>query len=234
MADKKKNPAADKKKVPGADSQAAPVKEPAADKPPVRKKRRRLLKASLALLALLILAGGVFAAAVYLRFIDPDALATKYKLRDYPVIGRFLAKPKTNFEMVDLPPENPAAATDPTALPADLAAAQGAAVQPALPPAATPEELRAAMAKAKQEEAKRLSRMARLYGEMKPDEAVPILNRIDDQTVAAILGKMEDSQAAKILAQFDAGRAARLSREMMRVKMPDPLTQDTRKGKPTT
>jgi flagellar motility protein MotE (MotC chaperone) len=73
-------------------------------------------------------------------------------------------------------------------------------------------------AKAKQDEAKRISRLARLYGEMKADEAVPIINQLDDSTVLAIFGKMEDGQVAKILAQLDARRAARLTQNMLKGK----------------
>ena len=70
--------------------------------------------------------------------------------------------------------------------------------------------------KQQQEENKRIGRLARLYGGMKPDEAVGILNRLDDAEVLAIMGKMEEDQVSKILPLFDSSRAARLTQSMMR------------------
>ena len=70
--------------------------------------------------------------------------------------------------------------------------------------------------KQQQEENKRIGRLARLYGGMKPDEAVGILNRLDDAEVLAIMGKMEEEQVSKILPLFDSSRAARLTQSMMR------------------
>ncbi len=183
---------------------------------PARKKRSGfLLKAMLALLVLVMLAGGALTTAVYFKFVDPEALAAQYKLNELPLVGRYLPKPPAvNFTPVELPPEE--AAKDKPAQPAAAATAQAAPAP--VPAAATAEEVKALQAKAKQEEAKRISRLARLYGEMKPDEAIPILNQLDDPTVLAIFGKMEDGQVAKLLAQLDARRAARLSESMLKGK----------------
>ncbi len=203
MAEKQKLP---EKEKPGAKS--APANAPA------KKRRFRfLLKATLVLLAVLMMAGGSLAAAMYLKFIDVDALAAKYNLASYPVIGRYFVKQAaTNFETVELPPED--AAEKPIPAPA----AQTAPAPAPAPVAVSADELKAREAKAKQEEAKRISRLARLYAEMKPDEAVPILNQLDDPTVLAIFGKMEDSQVAKIMSLLDARRAARLTEDMLKGK----------------
>ncbi|MDR7865458.1 MAG: magnesium transporter MgtE [Sporomusaceae bacterium] len=201
MAEKKKQP---EKEKPGAKTAAAKA-------PAKKNKFRFLLMATLVLLVLLMLAGGSLYAAVFFKFIDVDALAAQYNLASYPVIGRYFAKPAaTNFETVDLPPE--AAKETPAPAPAAQAAPAPAAA------AASPDELKAREAKAKQEEAKRISRLARLYAEMKPDEAAPILNQLDDPTVLAIFNKMEDSQVAKLMALFDARRAARLTQDMLKGK----------------
>ena len=191
---------------------------------PPKKKSRGLLKFIAVLALLLILAGSAVGAGIYFKLIDVPGLVAKYKLREYPLVGKYLPQPATNFETVDLPPESEAKdkAAPPTA----------AKAAPALPPAATPEELKANLAKAKQEEIKRISRLARLYGEMKADEAVPIMNQLDDPTILAILGKMEDSQAAKILAQLDAKKAARLTQDMLKGKTAGVTEQDIPKGKP--
>lgn len=198
MAEKPKGPAPrDKGKEKGKEKEA----------PKKAKSSGILFKLILVFVLLLMLAGGGVAAGIYLGLIDLPAIAAKYKLHDLPVVGQYIPKPATNFETVDLPPEAPAA---------EKPAAE-APPAPA-PPAAKPEELKENLAKTRQEEAKRISRLARLYGEMKPDEALPILRELDDPTVLAILAKMEDGQAAKIMALFDAKRAARLTQDMLKGK----------------
>lgn len=200
--------------------------KPSTDKkepPQPPKRKRKLLAVLLGILVLLMLAAGLGYAGVYFKLVDVPQLAERYKLYDYPVLNRYFPKPATNFEMVDL--EEPVTDEAPAAAPA---AQQIPAAPTAPPPAAQPPAVPAAtaatapdtdqLAKLKQEEAKRISKLARLYGEMKPDEAVPILNQLDDPTVIAILSKMEDDQVAKILAQMDAGRAARLTQDMLKGK----------------
>jgi len=181
---------------------------------PAKKKSRAIFKLLVALLVVLTLAGVAVGAGIYFRLIDPLSLAHQYKLHEYPVIGQYIPRPATlNFEPVELPPEQAAGKDKPA--PANTAVQAAPEPRPA---AAMPEEIRENLAKAKREEAKRISRLARLYSEMKPDEAVPILNRLDDNTVLAILAKMEDGQAAKILTLFDAQRAARLTEDMLKGK----------------
>lgn len=52
--------------------------------------------------------------------------------------------------------------------------------------------------------------LARYYAEMKPKEAVAIMDKLDDETVIGILINLENDQTAKILATMDPKRAARL------------------------
>lgn len=198
--------------------------KPSTDKkePPKQPKRKRnLIKVLLAIFVLFLLAAGLGYAGVYFKFIDVPQLAERYKLYDYPVLNRYFHKPATNFEMVDIEETakdtTPAAATATPQVPATAAAptAQPAA-KPLTSPTAAPDKDQ--LAKLKQEEAKRISKLARLYGEMKPDEAVPILNQLDDPTVISILNKMEDDQVAKILSQMDSKRAARLTQDMLKGK----------------
>ena len=194
--------------------------KPSTDKkePPKQPKRKRnLIKILLAILILFLLAAGLGYAGVYFKLIDVPQLVERYKLYDYPVLSRYFHKPATNFEMVDI--EEPAKETTPAAsqVPptAAVPTAQPAA-KPPISPTAAPDKDQ--LAKLKQEEVKRISKLARLYGEMKPDEAVPILNQLDDPTVISILSKMEDDQVAKILSQMDAKRAARLTQDMLKGK----------------
>lgn len=185
-----------------------------------KKKASRIFKMIIIILILLILAATSFAVGIYLKFIDVQALGQKWKLNEYPVIGQYFSEPKTNFEPVEL--ESQSSSVTP----------QNPNVPVVVPPGATPMMQPEAMlpekrviddaelqkqAKIKQqEEAKRISKLARLYSAMAPEEAVAILNKMDDETVLIILSKMEDEQVAKIMALFDARRAAVLSQSMLR------------------
>lgn len=198
---------------------------PTADKvQPKPSSGRRMFKVVLAVLILAVLAAGGFAAGVYLKVIDLPGLAQKHKLHEYPVIGRYFPQPLTNFEPVEL--DDSAEPPPPPVLPAapPAAAPPGPAGQlgEQTPAAPLSEEARLLLLKKQQEEAKLISRQARIYGGMKPEEVVPIMNQLDDGTVIAILNKMEEEQVAKLMAQFDAKRAARLTQSMLKGK-PQPL-----------
>jgi len=185
------------------------------DKQPVEpQKSGKAFKIIAIALVLVMLAGVGFALGIYLKLIDLPGLAGKWKLYDYPVIGQYFTKPQTNFEPVDLesqpgmPDQQPGAAQPQAML---------APISPN--PAANPidnTELDKQAKRKQQEEAKRISKLARLYGGMKPDEAVTILNQLDDDTVLAILSKMEEEQVAKLMPLFDAKRAARITESMLR------------------
>jgi hypothetical protein len=141
---------------------------------------------------------------IYFKLIDLPQLAEKYHLSDSPIIGQYFPKPKENTEPSDLPPEqiSNANATMPTA--------------PNPPPAPSPQDNAKLIAAAKQEETKRIGKLARLYEGMNPEEAVPILNQLDDTAVLAIFSKMDEDQIAKIMAQMDPKRAARLTQSMLK------------------
>lgn len=205
MADKIKNNTKTKKN----DAESEKVEKP-------KKKSGRILKIILILIILLILAATGFAAGIYLKFINVQDLVEKWKLDQYPVIGQYFSQPKTNFEPVEVESQNP------------LTVPQNPVVPAVANPVLQPEEIAPEKKKIddtelqkqakikQQEEAKRISKLSRLYGTMKPDEAAAILNQMDDETVLVILSKMEDEQVAKILALFDAKRAAILSQSMLR------------------
>lgn len=188
---------------------------------PVKKKKSSILKIILIVFILLILAATGFAAGIYLKFIDVQALGEKWKLNEYPVIGKYFTEPKTNFEPVDLDQQKPLEIPQNPTLPATT---PPVVTHPVVQPEALlPEnriiddaELKKQAKIKQQEEAKRISKVARYYGTMAPEEAVAILNKMDDETVLVILGKMDDEQVSKILALFDAQRAAVLSQSMLR------------------
>lgn len=197
-----------KKKTPGP--QAAP--EPAGKDGSGRSRLVLGLKIGVALLLVLALVLFSFAVGIYFKFIDPQELGQRYGLAGYPLIGSYFQQPATNFEPVPLPEEAkapPAAVTAAPPLPPPVAA------QPQSVPV-TAEEREKMLKKQQQEEAKRISRLARLYGAMKPEEAAGILGRLDDASLLAIFSKMEEEQVAKLLPLFDSSRAARLTQSMMR------------------
>ena len=183
----------------------------------VKKKSGVIFKIILILLIVVILAAAGFAVGIYLKFIDMQGIVDKLKLNEYPVVGQYFSQPKTNFETVDLGQEDAPVAPNEGVVPP---------VQPIVPPAAVaPEkkkiddvELQKQAKLKQQEEAKRLSKLSKLYGTMKPTDVVPILNLMDDDTVLLILSKMEEEQVAKIMALFDVKRAANLSQNMLKGK----------------
>ena len=217
MAEKKSAPP--KKSIPsgaaGKNTAAAKDKQPP-------KKRFGLFKLLLGVLVLIMLGGAGFAGGVYFNLIDLNKLAGDYKLHQYPIVGKYFPKP-TELSPDDSENKEPGD---------DLAApvAQQPVVQPpapAEPPVANPTPVVPVISDAgkeklekarQQEENKRISKMARLYGAMKPEEAVPILNQLEDDMVITILSKMEDEQGAKLLALMDNKRAAKLTQTMVKGK----------------
>ena len=175
MADKMKN---DKSKK--NDIVAEIVEKP-------KRKPGRILKIILVLMILLILASAGFAAGIYLKFINMEDLANKWKLDQYPVIGRYFSQPKTNFEPIEVDTQN----SETVPLNPTVPAVVTPVVQPEemLPEKKKVDDVELQkQAKIKQqEEAKRISKLSRLYGAMKADEAVAILSQMDDETILVIL-----------------------------------------------
>lgn len=204
-----------KKTLPPAPKQILP--------PPKPKGKFSLLKVIVILLALLVIGGAGFAAGVYLNVIDVNKLAANWKLHQYPVIGQYFpAPPQTNFETVDLTEadlEQPVEAVQQvpsTPVQTNQVTKPEVMAQPEVP--LTSEELQKLEKMKQQEEAKRIGKLSRLYGTMKPEEAVPILNQLADQEILAIFSKMEEEQVAKLLAGMDSNRAARLTQAMLKNK----------------
>lgn len=206
---------AEKPKTPAAKSTQQPV-VPTPQEP--QSKIGLVFKIMLVILTLCILIAFGFGAGVYFKFIDIEKIAKELSLSQHPVVERFL--PKTNFETVEL--EEDTAKEQPLPLPPAISSH---VQQPAtsIPTPQTPnpnlitkEDLEQQAKLKQQEEAKRISKLARLYGGMKPDAAVSIMNELDDATVIAIFGKMEEDQVSKILALFDSKRAARITEEMLK------------------
>lgn len=57
-------------------------------------------------------------------------------------------------------------------------------------------------------------RLAKMYENMKPQQAAPIMSALDMEIILDIMGRMKEREAARILANMDAGLAARISTEL--------------------
>lgn len=174
-------------------------------------------KALLAILVIILLAGGAFAAGIFLNLINTEQLASDWKLHKKPIIGKFFSNPTNiNSQTSEIADEQLATNSQIQSTSAlDVNKPTVSKYEPKLP-VATPEEMEKLLKTQKLEEAKRVGRLARLYASMKPEEAAPILNELDDTTVISILTKMEEEQVAKILVTFDAKRSARITQAMLR------------------
>ena len=60
-------------------------------------------------------------------------------------------------------------------------------------------------------EKKRISKLARIYDNMKPEEAANALNDVSLDTVVMILQKMDESNAGQVIAKMDPSKAARIT-----------------------
>ena len=219
---------------------AKPMENSAPQKP-ARKKRRIVLW----LFLVLFLLGGIVGAGFYYRLIplDEDMAA---KVEPYIVkaeeiarsTGEYIAsvdweklkvwksseedvatgKPKTNFPLVELN-ESPKSTvpTGSTTIASSVlgspAVAAAAPVQPATgggKPAAAPAT--------GADTTKVYSKLSKLYGAMKPEEAAAVFNNLEDEQVIMILARMEEEAASKVLATIEPKRAARLTQAMIKKK----------------
>lgn len=57
-------------------------------------------------------------------------------------------------------------------------------------------------------------RLAKMYENMKPGQAAPILSNLEMNTILDIMHRMKEREAARILANMDAVLAARISTEL--------------------
>jgi len=63
-------------------------------------------------------------------------------------------------------------------------------------------------------QSERISWLASIYEEMRPEEAAPIMEKLDDDLVISILSQMDERQAGKILGAMEPTRATELSQKI--------------------
>ncbi|MBP1763164.1 MAG: hypothetical protein H6Q65_222 [Firmicutes bacterium] len=179
-------------------------------------KKKTVKMAPIIFIILFFLVMGIGAGAIYGISRSPE-LVNKYKAYEYPLIGKFFPRPKTNFESVETmsdPIREPAPLIMPNA---NTVSMSNATTEPSKTSVLPQNVDLQKQQKAQQAEAaKRISKLARLYGNMKPDEAAPILSKLDDTTILEIFGKMEEEQVSRLLPLFETQRAANLTQMMMK------------------
>ena len=204
MADSAKNkPAAvylPEKAVPG--QQAAPKKT-------MWFRIKAMLRFLPKIILLLILVIGGFFLWIYLRIFDTNTINEKMELYKYPIIGDYFVKPDKPVKSEEIQQPEP---VDKKVTDAKINPDKALSADPSKPVVLTKEEIEKQMKLRQAEEKKRISKLARLYGQMKPKEAVDILDKLDDNMVVAILQKMEEPQMSKILTTFDSDRSAQLTK----------------------
>ncbi|MDY6269238.1 MAG: magnesium transporter MgtE [Selenomonadaceae bacterium] len=168
-------------------------------------KKHRILKLLLILLLLIVLIVGGFALGIYLRIFDAQEANEKLGLYNLPVIGQYFVKPApTEEDMQNTPAED--VKPDPDADKKD--AKDSKKVQ------LSKKEIEKQMKERDAAERKRVSKLARLYNEMKPADAASAMDELDDDMCIAILQRMDEGQAAKVLTEFDPSKTARLTKIM--------------------
>ena len=175
---------------------------------------KKIVKIALAAILLLVLVVGGFLLGVYLQIFDVGTMNEKMKLYDMPIIGEFFVKPAPETEEAskeEAPGKPKEEMTDSKLNPdKDKDKDKGQSK----PKVLTKEEIEKQMKEREAQEKKRVSKLARVYNEMKPQQAAEVMKDLDDDLSVAILQKMDESQAAKTLAAMDADQSARLTKLM--------------------
>ena len=170
-----------------------------------KKKGSKIVKVLLVLFLLLVLILGGFALGVYLQLIDTQEANEKLKLYDLPVIGEYFVRPApSKDDMENLPVEDakPGKDKDKEAKKDDKDKKESKKI------VITKEEIEKQMKQREAEEKKRVSKLARLYNQMKPKDAAKAMDQLDDDMCIAILQRMDEAVVAKIMTEFDEGKTA--------------------------
>ena len=174
-----------------------------------KKKGSKIVKVLLMLFLLLVLIAGGFALGVYLQLIDTQEANEKLKLYDLPVIGEYFVRPvPSEADMEKMPVEDAKPDKDKDLKKDDKDKKESKKL------VITKEEIEKQMKQREAEEKKRVSKLARLYNQMKPKDAAKAMDELDDDMCIAILQRMDEAVVAKIMTEFDEGKTARITRIM--------------------
>ena len=161
-----------------------------------------------------IIAGG-FAAGMYFQLLDTNQIKQvneTLSLYKWPLVGNYFEVP----EGVEWTKEDTDKATDEFMKVTEVAEQ---IMKPEEPPKKkeikiSQKEIEEKMQERETAEKKRISKLARVYANMKADAASEALGNLDADMAVLILQKMEDDAAAQILAKMDPVVAARLTQMM--------------------
>ncbi|ORU00402.1 hypothetical protein D081_0925 [Anaerovibrio sp. JC8] len=169
-------------------------------------KFKKILKFFIIALVLLVIIIVGFFLGIYFRIIDTNEANEKYGLYDMPVIGEYFVRPVEDGESsVD-------EATQKTEAKKEVK--KDDKKNQSKPVVLSKEEIEKQTKERQAAEKKRVSKLARLYNEMKPEEAAKIMEGMDDDIVISILQRMDESQVSQVLTKFDTDRAANITRIM--------------------
>ena len=157
------------------------------------------------LILLLVLIAGGFALGVYLRLFDTQALNEQYGLHELPVVGEYFVPPAG---------EQHNAAETTSSPPASAGTPASAAAAPKKAPEnvkITKEEIEKQQKEREAAEKKRVTKLARLYNDMKAADAAKVMESLDIDLCIAILQRMDEGNAAKVMAAFEPERAAQIT-----------------------
>lgn len=174
---------------------------------------------------LALLGVSAFAASIYFGVLDNEKVAwvnEKIGLYKLPLIGagqefEYFAVP----EGVVWPPPEPEPEPEPA--PTDTPTAVAEKPKPEPKPEEKKDDKKSKDVKVSQKELeeqmkareaaekKRISKLARIYDNMKPEEAAKALNDVSLDTVVLILQKMNEANAGQVIAKMEPSKAARVT-----------------------
>ena len=163
------------------------------------------LKILFILILLLVLIAGGFALGVYLRLFDTQALNEQYGLHELPVVGEYFVPPAGEQHNAAETASSPLASAG---TPASAAAAPKKAPENVK---ITKEEIEKQQKEREAAEKKRVTKLARLYNDMKAADAAKVMESLDIDLCIAILQRMDEGNAAKVMAAFEPERAAQIT-----------------------
>ncbi len=195
---------------------------------------KKIIKFALAAVLLLVLVVGGFLLGIYLQIFDANEINEKIELYDVPVIGEYFVRSTSNTntepqEDTQVKPKTETQDSKPNSS-KDKSKEKGNSK----PRVLMKEEIEQQMKEREAAEKKRVSKLARVYNEMKPQQAAAIMRDLEDDLSVAILQLMDESQAAKTLAAMEAEQSARLTKLLytgMPKKVISPLDRQSRQSR---
>ena len=188
-----------------------------------KKKGSKIVKVLLVIFLLLVLIIGGFALGVYLQLIDTQEANKQLKLYDLPVIGEYFVRPAPSEEDMEKMPVEDAKpdkdkGKDVKKDDKDKKESKKIVI--------TKEEIEKQMKQREAEEKKRVSKLARLYNQMKPKDAAKAMDGLDDDMCIAIMQRMDEAVVAKIMTEFDEAKTARITKIMYAGTQKEVNTED--------